>query len=84
MRALLMLAVMDIINNGLVRIGREKTGREIARLARNTIVGDRLDPIIAAIEFSLFAGQQLTGADYERCRNDYLSLSSTLAEGRVR
>ena len=83
LRALLTLAVTELIRHGIVRIGQEKTGREIARLSRTTIVGDRLDPIIAAIEFSLFAGHPLTEADYARCRREYVALSAAIGQGHT-
>lgn len=81
LRVLLNLAVMDLISNGIIRVGREKTGREIVRLARRTQVGDRLASIVAAIEFGVFAGQPLSDADYARCRGDYLALANALARG---
>lgn len=81
-RLLFKLAIMDMIVNGVLRVSQEKTGREIARLARKTIVGDRLDPIIATIEFGLFARRPLTDQDYQRCRNEYLALSTAVAHGR--
>ena len=81
MRLLLQLAVAELVNQRILRITRDETGREIAERGHDALADPAsLGVIVTAIEVHLFAGVPADEDAYQACRSAYDALLKSLAK----